>query len=395
MLYGNSRNIGHGWRRPSYGWTPSFSPRRPKRRKGRGGSRRASCRREPSLTLAELLLAYPTANPASLAYRSQATLDLDLSRNLQYLAARVVAALVPFLFVYWQFSLAFGVGALVVRHFLRRTRGLRKSFEDSCGQASPAHRVSRKASLNPPPTAVALESTWVAAHGARRGDSDALAARLRLGTMLSDLEPIVDQSYIRDENGTIVGRRPGLRGWIAANVPALLPHYKSLMAYKALADKLRIALGVEEPDTLDAVLDLSPKHATISVDSPETEDGKAEDQGGDGGPSERSKISVEGLQIKEECAVDGTGGDCALARSKISVDESGEMGEDGKGRAPKSWLLNSFDRMLKSNAEMVRDLYKEMFGRGFPETMVELEVMVRGQLGQAWMRRQRKRAFTA
>ena len=368
MLYGNSRNIGHGWRRPSYGWTPSFSPRRPKRRKGRGGSRRASCRREPSLTLAELLLAYPTANPASLAYRSQATLDLDLSRNLQYLAARVVAALVPFLFVYWQFSLAFGVGALVVRHFLRRTRGLRKSFEDSCGQASPAHRVRRKASLNPPPTAVVLEATWAAARGARRGDPDALAARLRLGTMLSDLEPVVDQSYIRDENGTIVGRRPGLRGWIAANVPALLPHYKSLMAYKALADKLRVALGVEEPDTLDAVLDLSPKHATISVDSPETEDGKAEDQGGDGGP---------------------------LQRSKISVDKGGEIGVNGRGRAPKSWLKNSLDRMLKSNVESVKDLYKEMFGRGFPGTMAELEVVVRGQLGQAWMRRQRKRAFTA
>ena len=40
-----------------------------------------------------------------------------------------------------------------------------------------------------------------------------LAARLRLGAMLSDLEPVVDQSYIRDETGAIVGRQPDRRGW--------------------------------------------------------------------------------------------------------------------------------------------------------------------------------------
>ena len=43
-----------------------------------------------------------------------------------------------------------------------------------------------------------------------------------------------------DKDGTIVGRQPGLRGWIGFYTPALLPHYKTLMAYKALAEHLGV-----------------------------------------------------------------------------------------------------------------------------------------------------------
>ena len=60
-----------------------------------------------------------------------------------------------------------------------------------------------------------------------------------------DLESAVDNAYIRDETGEIVGRRPGIRGWIDKNCPALSKRYKTLMRYKALADKMKLFASSE------------------------------------------------------------------------------------------------------------------------------------------------------
>jgi hypothetical protein len=170
-----------------------------------------------------------------------------------------------------------------------------------------------------------------------------LAARLRLGAMLSDLEPVVDQSYIRDVAGTIVGRQPGLRGWIAMHTPDLLPYYKTLMAYKSLADKLRMALGIEEPDTLDGVLELGKQSSKISVNEPEEREA-----------AEDAETSREGVQLREEFAI-----------------------------------------AAKSREKEIREAYRELFKDGFPATMATLETIVRGRLGLAWMRRKRKRPAAA
>ena len=173
---------------------------------------------------------------------------------VQILGGTVLAVI----WMYWEFFLAAGIAAFVLRFLARRCIKFEKSCTISCEKAYNSTRVNRKISVNTPPSAEAILAAWEATRGARRGDPDALAARLRLGAMLSDLEPAVDQSYIRDEDGTIVGRRPGLRGWIGWNCPGLLPHYKALMAYKALVDKLRLVLKIQEPDTLDSVLELGP-----------------------------------------------------------------------------------------------------------------------------------------
>ena len=61
-----------------------------------------------------------------------------------------------------------------------------------------------------------------------------------LGAMLGDLEAAVDNSYIRDASGEIIGRKAGIRGWFADNCPALYNRYKTLMRYKAMADKMRV-----------------------------------------------------------------------------------------------------------------------------------------------------------
>ena len=70
---------------------------------------------------------------------------------------------------------------------------------------------------------------------------------LVFGSMLCDLEAYCDNSLIRNVDGEITGRNPGMKGWIRDNCPELLPHYKNAMRYKGLAEKFRQATGAADP----------------------------------------------------------------------------------------------------------------------------------------------------
>ena len=110
-----------------------------------------------------------------------------------------------------------------------------------------ALRRRRMASVFPPPSPEALLAAW-------ERSRDSLSERILLGSLVADLEPAVDASYQRDADGTIVGRAPGIRGWLAENAPELLPHYKALMSYKRLAERFRLACGLDEPGTAEELL---------------------------------------------------------------------------------------------------------------------------------------------
>ena len=110
-----------------------------------------------------------------------------------------------------------------------------------------ALRRRRVASVFPPPAPEALLAAW-------ERSRDSLSERILLGSLVADLEPAVDASYQRDADGTIVGRAPGIRGWLAENAPELLPHYKALMSYKRLAERFRLACGLDEPGTAEELL---------------------------------------------------------------------------------------------------------------------------------------------
>ncbi len=137
--------------------------------------------------------------------------------------------------------LAIGVFEAIRRPYLERVQAASRAMRRKL-------RATRRKSTRQPPTPEALESAWAKAH-------TSLEWRLRLGSMLADLEPIVDQSYIRDADGTIVGRKAGIRGWLRQNCPVLAQHYKTAMGYKAIANRFRLAIGLREPFTLEDVLD--------------------------------------------------------------------------------------------------------------------------------------------
>ena len=97
-------------------------------------------------------------------------------------------------------------------------------------------------SVNPPPEPAALAEAFAAARGRGRVEE-----KLRCGALLLDLEASVDSSLVRTATGEIVGRKPGLRGWLGDHLPILLNHYASLMQYRRMAQAFRETHGLRDP----------------------------------------------------------------------------------------------------------------------------------------------------
>ena len=221
--------------------------------------------------------------------------------------------------------------------------------------------IHRKTSVNAPPTPEAIRGAWKAARGSLMG-------KLLAGTLLSDLEPTVDQSYLRAEDGTVVGRRPGLKGWLRENCPDMLPHYKALMSYKALADKLRRTLGVEDPDTLAAVLDF-----------------------GEG-------MSPKSLQFRK-CFNLQNSNEKTVSKEIHSMfgnraAKAGELnGNENRENIPKT----SVNTAAVEGPESAVRTAGRTGGGGMEEawTMAALDAAVRERLGLAWMHRGRRKASAA
>ena len=381
MPYGHPSPSGHGRRIPAYRWSPSVVPpsRRhaSKKRRGRPPATRVPAGRRASG--ASLL----KETAASLA-KGCARVVADFLDGPRHGPNAFTALLGDILLLDVMLSspICFVVfGALwLVNHLddfaADATEEAVKDYEEANGRMC----IHRKTSVNAPPSPEALRRAWEAAHGAR----GSLAGKLLAGTLLSDLEPAVDQTYVRAGDGTIVGRRPGLKGWMRVNCPDLVPHYKALMSYKALADKLRKALGIEELDTLDGVIDFGGVVPDAEVKS-----------GGGGIPGEGHGM--------------GRG-----------MPDEGRRGLNGGGMEPKSLRFYVHYRLMKTNHETVRKRLKSLFGeaegagrpqtaaqegagglqtaleRGSgPQTAAALEGAVRECLGLCWMRRRGRSSRTA
>jgi hypothetical protein len=85
-----------------------------------------------------------------------------------------------------------------------------------------------------------------------------------LGGMMHDLECYVDNCLRFDEAGNVVGRNGGIRGWISENMPELLPKYKTLMRYKALAVRIRQATETKDPKPTSKLL-VKPLHSAVAT----------------------------------------------------------------------------------------------------------------------------------
>ena len=126
--------------------------------------------------------------------------------------------------------------------------------------AAERRKVRMRHTLSPCPTRLEILDAWTKA-------KDSPEALLRFGGLIEDLECYVDNSLRRDENGEIIGRRPGIKGWLQTEIPALYLKYKTVMAYKAAAKRMRQVLDIRDPLPLSAALDATLDHGADEIRS--------------------------------------------------------------------------------------------------------------------------------
>ena len=129
----------------------------------------------------------------------------------------------------------------------RRPRYYAAENERRRALAAGRRRVRERTTTNACPTREAILEAWN-----RRRDSH--EAAVRFGSLLEDLECYLDSSLRRDEHGVIVGRNPGIRGWLCDNLPEVFERYTTAMRYKAAAKKLKQVAELADPTPADAVL---------------------------------------------------------------------------------------------------------------------------------------------
>ena len=113
--------------------------------------------------------------------------------------------------------------------------------------AAERRKVRARRTDNACPTREQVLDAWIAR---RKSHEDAI----RFGSLVEDLECYIDNSLLRDEDGVIVGRNPGVKGWLRENVPALALQYTTVMRYKAAAKKLKQVTELADPTPMDVVL---------------------------------------------------------------------------------------------------------------------------------------------
>ncbi len=106
--------------------------------------------------------------------------------------------------------------------------------------AAERRKVRERFTASPRPTPRELLAQYARARESER-------EALRFGSLMCDLEAHCDNSLVRNADGEIVGRNPGVRGWLRANCRELAAHYSRAMHYKALAEKFRQAAGAADP----------------------------------------------------------------------------------------------------------------------------------------------------
>ena len=149
------------------------------------------------------------------------------------------------------------------RELMRDLRRVRRPFyyaqevERRRSLAIERRKIRRRRTTAPMPTPDELLKAW----NERKSSREAM---IILGGMMHDLECYVDNCLRFDEAGNVIGRNGGIRGWIAENVPELLPKYKTLMRYKALAVRIRQATETKDPKPTSKLL-VKPLHKAVAM----------------------------------------------------------------------------------------------------------------------------------
>ena len=132
-------------------------------------------------------------------------------------------------------------------HELKRPLYYRQERARRQALAAERRKLNMRHTLNPCPTKEQILDAWIHV-------KDSPAALLRFGSLLEDLECYVDNSLRKTDDGIIIGRRPGIKGWLQMNIPALHLKYSTVMAHKAVAKRMRQIVDLRDPIPLSTIL---------------------------------------------------------------------------------------------------------------------------------------------
>ena len=179
--------------------------------------------------------------------------------------------------------------------------------------AAERRKVRMRHTLSPCPTRLEILDAWTKV-------KDSPEALRRFGSLMEDLECYVDNSLRRTEDGVIVGRRPGIKGWLQLEIPALYIKYKTVMAYKAAAKRMRQVLDIRDPLPLSAALPQegsTQDHGTDEIH----DQGRRERGANDGKPGTRSGDGTVAQDVRK--TMDEAGKSDRGARKEL--DEADEL----------------------------------------------------------------------
>jgi hypothetical protein len=253
-----------------------------------------------------------------------------------------------------------------LRGAMRRPLYYARENERRRALAAERRRIRQRTTENPCPTKEQILDAWLRV-------KESHEATIRFGGLIEDLECYLDNSLIRDGDGAIVGRCPGVKGWLKDNLPALWLRYTTVMRYKAAAKKLRQVVGLSDPTPVDRVL--APEPSGGGAPAP------GERAGGDRGAEGRAAGGA-------EAAAGGTaaGGGAGPAAPDVAVVRARALWLEvaaGAGGSPTS-LVARIDALVDpervEDANMLRE-WRERY---------ENEITVRTR--RKWWRRLLKKA---
>ena len=197
-----------------------------------------------------------------------------------------------------------------MRHRLKRPIYYARENARRRALAAERRKVVLRETTNPCPTREEVLDAWTHAKDSRE-------AMLRFGGMMEDLECYVDNSLRFGRTGEVVGRAPGIKGWLQMNIPVLYSKYKTVMRYKAAAKKLRQVVGLRDPVPVSAIL-------------PAGEGGKKTVDGRGGQARDANEILMRTKSNGENCGEDH-GVDCEEDRKADYGEDRGEDCGEGQG----------------------------------------------------------------
>ena len=196
--------------------------------------------------------------------------------------------------------------------------------------AAERRRIRARSTTNACPTREALLDAW-------KHRRESHEAAIRFGSLLEDLECYLDNSLRRNEDGVIVGRNPGIKGWLCDNLPEIYEKYTTAMRYKAAAKKLKQVAELADPTPADVVLPLAAtaREGSAKLDCGADETSKERGDGRSSSGNGHEKIEVPELAVVRARAiwmevVDGIGPSAAALMVRLDALTDPERVEDAK-----------------------------------------------------------------